>query len=78
MQCNSNTDEYVAPYVDDLLCTMKDPRSFLDCLIQVNKYKLKGDKPLAFHLGCDFGHDPNGTCYFQPKKYISKMLSTYE
>ena len=58
---------------------MKDPRSFLDCLIQLlPKYVLKGDKPLSFHLGCDFGHDPDGTCYYQPKKYISKILSTYE
>ena len=57
---------------------MKDPRSFLNHLIKVHKYKLKGDELLSFHLGCDFGHDPDGTCYYQPKKYISKMLSTYE
>ena len=36
---------------------MKDPRSFLSCLIHVLKYKLKGDEPLSFHLGCDFGHE---------------------
>ena len=57
---------------------MKDPRSFLDCLIEVHKSKLKGDKPLSYHLCCDFSHDPDGKCYYQPKKYISKMLSTYE
>ena len=68
----------VAVYVDDVLCTMKDPRSFLDCLIQVHKYKLKGDEHLSFHFVCDFGCDPDGTCYYQPKKYISKMLSTYK
>ena len=57
---------------------MKDPRDFLDYLIQVHKYKLKGDKCLSFHLGCDFGHDPDGTCYYQQKNYINKMLSTCE
>ena len=57
---------------------MKDPRSFLDCLIKVHKYELKGDEPLSYDLGCDFGHDPDGTHYYQPKKYISKMLSTHE
>ena len=50
MQCNGNTYEYVAVYVDDLRCAMKDPRSFLDHLIQLHKYKLKGDEPLSFHL----------------------------
>ena len=39
---------------------------------------LKGDEPLSFHLACDFGCDPNGTCYYQPEKYISILLSTYE
>ena len=53
MRHNSDTYEYVAIYVDDLLCTMKDPKSFLDHLIKVHKYKLKGDEQLSFHLGCD-------------------------
>ena len=78
MRCNNDIYEYVAVYVNDLLCTMKDPRSFLDHFIKVHKYKLKGDELLSFHLGCDFGCDPDGTHYYQPKKYISKMLSTYE
>ena len=62
MRCNSDTYEFVAVYVDDLLCAMKDPRCFLNHLIKVHKYKLKGDEPLFFHLGSDFGHDPNRTC----------------
>ena len=80
MRHNGDTYEYVAVYEDDFLCTMKDPKSFLDHLIQVHKYKLKADKPLSFHLGCDLGCDSDGTCYYQPKNYIllSKMLSTYE
>ena len=54
------------------------PKKFSYHLIQVHKNELKGDEPLSFHLGCDFGCEPNETPYYQPKKYISKMLSTYE
>ena len=36
MQYNSDTHEYVAVSVDDLLCAMKYPRSFLNHLIQAN------------------------------------------
>ena len=78
MRHNNNPYEYVAVYVDNLLCTMKDPRSFLNCLIKVHQHKLKGDEPLSFHLCCDFSHNPDGTHYYQLKKYISKMLNTYE
>ena len=60
-------------HVDDLFCVMKDPRSFLDHLIKVHKYELKGDEPLSFHLGCAFGHDPNGKHNYQPKKYNRKI-----
>ena len=61
-----------------LLLIMKNPREYLDRLVNVHKYKLKGDEPLSFHLGCDFGRDPDGTLYYKPKKYIQKMVSTYE
>ena len=78
MQHKCDTYEYVAVYVDDLLCAMRHPRSFLNHLIQVHKYELMGDEPLSFSLGCDFGCNPGRTCYYQPKKYMSKILSTYE
>ena len=35
MRHNNGIYEYVAVYVDNLLCTMKDPRSFLNGLIKV-------------------------------------------
>ena len=50
MQGNGDTYEYVVVYVDNVLCTMKDSRSFFDHLIHVHKYKLKGDENLSFHL----------------------------
>ena len=64
--------QYVAVYEVDLLSAMEDPRSFLDHLIQVYKYKLEGDEPLSFHFGCDSdcdsGCDPDGTCYYQTEE----------
>ena len=75
---NGKVYEYIAVYVDDLLLIMKNPREYLDILVNVHKYKLKGDEPLSFNLGCDFGRDPDGTLYYKPKKYIQKMVSTYE
>ena len=46
---------------------MKDTRRFLECIIKVHKYKLKGDETLCFHLSCEFSHNPNMT-EFQPKR----------
>ena len=41
-------------------------------------YKLKGDGPLTFHLGCDYFRDKDGRLVYQPKKYIEKMMNYYE
>ena len=41
--------EYIATYVDDLFIIMNDPQAFLDQL-QLT-LKLKGSRPLNFHLG---------------------------
>jgi len=35
------------------------------------------DRALAFHLGCDFNRDEEGTLCYAPKKYIEKMLDNY-
>ena len=48
-----------------------------DHLIQVHKYKLKGNEPLSSCLACNFGNDSDGTCFYQPKKYISKILGAF-
>ena len=41
-------------------------------------FKIKGDGPIQYHLGCDFGWDLDGTFYYTPKKYIEKMMETYK
>ena len=38
MGCNGDTYEYIAVFVNDLICTMKDPRRFLFHLIKVHNY----------------------------------------
>ena len=75
--------EYVCVYVDDLAIAMVDAKSFLEKLKKPTAeggygYKLKGDGPLSYHLGCDFFRDEDGRLMYQPKKYIAKMVEYYE
>ena len=71
--------EYVATYVDDLLLAMDDPKSFID-LLTSPKYnlKFKGTSEVEFHLGADFGRDPDGTLFMSPKRYIERIAETYK
>ena len=41
-------------------------------------YQIKGDGLLTFHLGCDYIRVKDGTLRAEPKKYIAKMLESYE
>jgi hypothetical protein len=64
MKRNDNIWEYVCVYVDDLAIAMENPQPFLNKLQDPENsygYKLKSVGPIEFHLGCDFGHDPDGT-----------------
>ena len=72
--------EYVCVYVDDLMALMKDPASFFQRLSDPNihNFKLKGVGPPEYHLGGDFGKDPDGTVWLGSKTYVSKMLKNYE
>ena len=44
--------EYIAVYVDDLCVVSKDPGKIFQTLKNKYKFKLKGDGPLDYHLGC--------------------------
>ena len=70
--------DYIAVYVDDLAIAMRDPQSFVDILVEKYNFKLKGTGNIAFHLGCDFSHDPDGTLCMAPKKCIERMADNYE
>ena len=58
-------------HVDDLTSTiMKDPQAFIDKFEPAPyNFKLKGSRPLNFHLGCGFNCDSTGTLCMNPGKY---------
>lgn len=43
-----------------------------------HKFKLKGVGHPEYHLGGDFGRDPDGTLYWSAKTYVTKLLMQYE
>ena len=68
--------EYIAVYVDDLAICKKDPQAFGDTLEE--KCIIKGVEPLSYHLGCGYARDKDGTLVADPRKYIGKILKSYE
>ena len=70
--------EYIAVYVDDLAICMKDPKSFCDTLKEKYKLKLKGVGPINYHLGCGYTRDEDGTLVADPRKYVEKIIESYE
>ena len=75
---DANHYEYIAVYVDDLAICMKDPRSFCDTLKEKYKLKLKGVGPINYHLGCGYTRDEDGTLVADLRKYVEKILKSYE
>ena len=78
MRRNGEKYEYVGIYVDDLAMAMNNAKECTDTLMEKYKFKLKGTGPIVFHVGCDFFRDKEGTLCMAPKKYIEKMIMTYE
>ena len=70
--------EYIAVYIDDLAMASRNPGQIIQMLKDKYGFKIKGDGPLKFHLGCDFVRDKDGTLFAEPKKYLEKMMMTYE
>ena len=70
--------EYIAVYVDDLAIVAKDPQAFCNKLKKRYNLKLKGVGPLEYHLGCTYKKDPDGTLAADPRRYVNKMLESYE
>ena len=70
--------EYIAVCVDDLAICMKDPKSFRDTLKEKYKLKLKGVGTINYHLGCGYTRDEDGTLVADPRKYVEKILESYE
>ena len=70
--------EYIAVYVDDLAIAAKDPQAFCNELKKKYSLKLKGVGPLEYHLGCTYKKDPDGTLAADPRRYVNKILESYE
>ena len=70
--------EYIAVYVDDLAIAAKDPQVFCNELKKKYNLKLKGVGPLEYHLGCTYKKDPDGTLAADPRRYVNKILESYE
>ena len=70
--------EYIAVYVDDLAIAAKDPQPFCNELKKKYNLKLKGVGPLEYHLGCTYKKDNDGTLAADPRRYVNKILESYE
>ena len=70
--------EYIAVYVDALAIAAKDPQAFCHELKKKYNFKLKGVGPLEYHLGCTYKKDPDGTLAADPRRYVNKILESYE
>ena len=70
--------EYIAVYVDDLLIAAKDSQAFCNELKKKYNLKLKGVGPLEYHLGCTYKKDPDGTLAADPRRYVNKILESFE
>jgi hypothetical protein len=78
MRRNGDVYEYIAVYVDDLAIAAKLPGVIAATLEEKYNFKLKGTGPITFHLGCDYYRDPDGVLCMQPRKYIEKMMLSYQ
>ena len=70
--------EYIAVYVDDLAIAAKDPQAFCNELKKRYNLKLKGVGHLEYHLGCTYKKDHDGTLAADPRRYVNKILESYE
>ena len=70
--------EYIAVYCDDLTIASRDPSAITTELINTHNFKLKGTGDINYLLGCDYFRDKGGCLCMRPKKYVDKMMATYE
>ena len=70
--------EYKATHVDDLCIAAQDPGQIIQIFKEDYKLKVKGDGPLSHHLGADYTRDKDKTLVCQSKKYIDRLLESYQ
>jgi hypothetical protein len=57
---------------------MSNPKEITDILMTKYSFRLKGIELIQYHLGMDDYRDSTGTLCISPKKYIEKMIISYE
>ncbi len=62
--------EYVAVYVDDLAFAMEEPQKFVNILMNIYRFKIKGTGPITFHLVMDIHWEDDGTLCINLHKYL--------
>ena len=55
-----------------------DPGKIIQILKEDNKLKVKRGGPLNHHFGSDYSRDMDKTLVCQPKKYIDRLLESYQ
>ena len=66
-------------YTDDLTIASRNPQSIIDILeAKPNNLKLKETGELEFLLGCDYFREDDGTLMMVPRRYVVRMVETYE
>ena len=69
--------EYIDVYVDDSAIMASNPKTLVDTLLNMYKFKLKLTVPITFHLGLYLFHDSNGVLWFTPLKYNHRIFQAY-
>ena len=70
--------EYIATYDDDLCIAAQDPGQIIHILKEDYKLKVKRDGPQKHHFGADYSRGKDNTLVCEPKKYIDRLLESYQ
>ena len=70
--------EYMATYDNDLCIAVQDPGQIIQILKEDYKLKIKVNALLSHYLGADYSRDKDKTLVYQPKKYINRLLESYQ
>ena len=70
--------ESIATYDDNLCIAAQDPGQIIQILKEDYKLKIKRDGPLNHHFDGDYSRDKDKTLVCQPKKYIDRLLESYQ
>ena len=69
--------EFVEVYVDNLIIASKSPQLIVCALTNKHSFKLKGTRPISYHLGCDFPRYGKNELCLAPRKHIENMSDSY-